>query len=320
MQKQEINLNEGVKAQQEGLQEESKDQNFSLNSDTIDENTLSKNSYSLILGGSIRKHGISPKNINLNEFRVLLQNFKALFKLVEGQKTPQSAKEVTHTFLQDIIDLVKVSAPLKKEFDKDAVKFQGNIQKLVLAQHLGMVSNIKGLIYLQDNQIVKSIQNVAKGMEEESKQGHPSCYHEKVNDENAKNDAIYKNCNHQHPQYYFNNLGVMHIKLQKYNMAMLYLSKALKFLDKSQNGQANPTYQPNQNPNHHISHLSSQKHAEVLLNYGIALYKSKRYEEAFRCFEKVSLFQRGIPIMWYYMGLCCLYFNQEKVEESVASS
>lgn len=75
--------------------------------------------------------------------------------------------------------------------------------------------------------------------------------------------------------------------MHKYNLAIFYFSKALKFIEKNQTGY--PQQQTDkENPNQHISMLHSQKTSEILYNYGLALYKVQRYEEAFRCFEKAS--------------------------------
>jgi Tfp pilus assembly protein PilF len=37
-----------------------------------------------------------------------------------------------------------------------------------------------------------------------------------------------------HPQFYYNNLGILHLRLRKFKMATLYFSKSLKFLEQSQ--------------------------------------------------------------------------------------
>jgi len=89
----------------------------------------------------------------------------------------------------------------------------------------------------------------------------------------------------------------VHLKLQKYSLAIFYFSKALKFLEKTLNGQPATVFEK-ENPNDFISNLSAQKTPEILYNYGIvslviikyikALFKSNRLEEAFRCFEKAS--------------------------------
>lgn len=38
-----------------------------------------------------------------------------------------------------------------------------------------------------------------------------------------------------HPQYYFNNLGILHLRLRKYHLAAFHFSKSLKFLEPAQN-------------------------------------------------------------------------------------
>lgn len=62
---------------------------------------------------------------------------------------------------------------------------------------------------------------------------HPTCAHFLRQDEISKSDSVYTKTYQSHPQYYFNNLGLAHMKMKKYNMAIFYLSKAVKFLEKS---------------------------------------------------------------------------------------
>lgn len=50
----------------------------------------------------------------------------------------------------------------------------------------------------------------------------------------APPDLLYTKCRQMHPQYYFNNLGILHLRLRKFNLATLYFSKAIKFLEVSQ--------------------------------------------------------------------------------------
>jgi hypothetical protein len=61
--------------------------------DTLDENILSKNSFCIIIGSYVRKHGISPKNMNIKEYKLLLQSFKSLFKVARGQKRPTNSEK-----------------------------------------------------------------------------------------------------------------------------------------------------------------------------------------------------------------------------------
>ena len=51
---------------------------------------------------------------------------------------------------------------------------------------------------------------------------------------------------------------------------------------------------------------------EIIYNYGLALFKSGKLLEAFKCFEKVSLGICGHnPKLWFYMGLCSLSLNKQ---------
>lgn len=105
------------------------------------------------------------------------------------------------------------------------------------------------------------------------------------------------------------------MKQKKYNLAIYYLSKAVKFLEKSNDKTiSNPLYSKMQklNPNETLSNTSSQKSYEIVFNYGLALFKSEKYWEAFKCFEKVSLGTlRQNPKLWYYMGVCALNINRQ---------
>ena len=83
----------------------------------------------------------------------------------------------------------------------------------------------------------------------------------------------------------------MHLKMKKYHMAILYLSKAIKFLEKSNDKTYNhpPTKTQKINPNESLSNQASQKTHEIIFNMGLALYRSGKFNEAFKCFEKVSI-------------------------------
>jgi len=59
-------------------------------------------------------------------------------------------------------------------------------------------------------------------------------------------------------------------------MAAFYFSKALKFLERSPNGELQNSLDGS--PHEHINNLNSQKTSEILFNLGLALYKDKKYE------------------------------------------
>jgi len=109
-------------------------------------------------------------------------------------------------------------------------------------------------------------------------------------------------------------MGVVHLKLKKYKLAIYYLSKAVKFLEKSKENSLSTHSLAKEpvNPNENINNSASQKSYEIVFNYGLALFKSQKYFEAFRCFEKVSLgVLKQNPKLWYYMSLCALQTNKD---------
>ena len=69
-------------------------------------------------------------------------------------------------------------------------------------------------------------------------------------------------------------------------------------------------------PHEYISSLNSQRAAEILYNFGLALFKEKKYLQAFKNFEKASSALRGNPKLWYYLGLSVLHLNKQ-VEQSL---
>jgi len=76
--------------------------------ETLDEQTLNRNSYCIVAGAYVRKHGISPKNANISEYKFLLSAYQAFFTLLENPEAQ--------------IDLAPITA-LKEQILTDPVKF-----------------------------------------------------------------------------------------------------------------------------------------------------------------------------------------------------
>lgn len=177
-----------------------------------------------------------------------------------------------------------------------------------------MLTHLKAWSFVKRNAIHKCVKTLWIDESEASKL-HPTCSYTLKTDEISKNDLIYQKTYQSHPQFYFNNLGLVHMKLKKYHMAIYYLSKAVKFLEKSNDKMFTNSAISKQNkinPNESLNNISSQKSYEIVFNYGLALFKSEKYYEAFKCFEKVSLgVLKQNPKLWYYMGLCALKLNKQ---------
>lgn len=141
---------------------------------------------------------------------------------------------------------------------------------------------------------------------------HPTCSYKKDNE--IKQDSIIPKCQSAHPQFYFNNLGVIHLKMKKYALAAIYFGKALKLMQKNDQAGVQGV-----NPIDSTTSHSSLKIGEVCYNYGIALLKCKKYQEAFQCFNRASSLMRNMPRIWYHMALCCLNKQREDSIKAGAS-
>ncbi len=50
--------------------------------ESIEEGIVSINSFCILIGAYLRQHSVSPKNVNVQEYEMLLNSYKALFKLL----------------------------------------------------------------------------------------------------------------------------------------------------------------------------------------------------------------------------------------------
>lgn len=52
----------------------------------IDENVVTQNSFCIMVGAMLRQHSVTPKNVNIKEYETMLNAYKALFKLMQGDR------------------------------------------------------------------------------------------------------------------------------------------------------------------------------------------------------------------------------------------
>ena len=52
--------------------------------ESIEENVVRENSFCIMIGAYLRKLSVSPKNVNLQEYEMLLNAYRALFKLLQN--------------------------------------------------------------------------------------------------------------------------------------------------------------------------------------------------------------------------------------------
>lgn len=77
----------------------------------LDETVISRNSFCIMAGAYLRKHAVSPKNVNLKEYQLLLNAFKALFKIMQkdikgAQEAFDKARQNKQNFSSDATQLV----------------------------------------------------------------------------------------------------------------------------------------------------------------------------------------------------------------------
>ena len=254
--------------------------------EVLDESIINKNSFCIIIGASIRRNAVSPKTVNLYELSMMLNSYKAMFNFLQSGNSTREGE----TFISKAFDH-------KGNFSNDLISFKEEINLPAVAQHLGMLTHLKAWSFVKRNAIHKCVKTLWIDEKDAISGGkplqtHQNCQALRREDEVSRNDLVYQKSYQTHPQYYFNNMGIVHMKLKKYNMAIYYLSKAVKFLDKSNDKYLNnPNISKNAkiNPNENLGTAASQKSHEIIFNYGLALFKSNKYYEAFKCFEKVSL-------------------------------
>jgi hypothetical protein len=51
--------------------------------ESLEENVVSKNSFCIMIGAYLREHAVHPKSVNIQEYEMLLNSYKALFKLLQ---------------------------------------------------------------------------------------------------------------------------------------------------------------------------------------------------------------------------------------------
>jgi len=203
-------------------------------------------------------------------------------------------------------------------FTNDIVAFKEEINMPAVAQHLGMLTHLKAWEAVRNGNNWRGFETFYHDPERETKI-HPSCGTTPRNEQ----DSMYQKSSQSHPAFYFNNIGLAHVRMKRYAMATMYLSKALKFTEKSDDKyMAHPAMAKGAkvNPNEFVNNQASQKTQEILYNFAVSLYKSKKYHEAFKCFEKLTL---GVvasnPKLWYHMGCCAMHLNKQIFEQQETS-
>ena len=140
---------------------------------------------------------------------MLLNSFKAMFSYLQTERSKEGDSFVTKAFDN------------RSNFMSDLVSLKEEISQPALAQHLGLLNNLKSWQHLRKNEIHKCMKQLWP--DDKDTKTHPTCLSSSRGEEES--------ASHSHPQFYYNNLGLVHYKLKKYSLAIFYFTKALRQLE-----------------------------------------------------------------------------------------
>ena len=84
--------------------------------EALDESIINKNSFCVIIGAFIRRNAVSPKTVNLYEFQMLLNSYKAMFNFLTSSRSSREGDSfITKAFDQ------------RGSFSSDIVNFKDEI-------------------------------------------------------------------------------------------------------------------------------------------------------------------------------------------------
>ena len=101
--------------------------------ENLDENVVSKNSFCILVGAYLRKHAVSPKNVNIKEYEMLLNAYKALFLIM--QKNFKKAQQCYEKAIQ-----------CRASVSSDAAQLTPQLLKPASQQHVGLLLHVRAMI------------------------------------------------------------------------------------------------------------------------------------------------------------------------------
>ena len=118
--------------------------------EALDENIINKNNFSIIIGAFVRKNAISQKTVNLQEYQMLLNSYKAMFNYLSSKR--QNSKEY--------------ESLITKAFDQNGnicsyiVNFKDEVNQPAVAQYLRMLTHLRAWSFIRVNAYHKSIKTL----------------------------------------------------------------------------------------------------------------------------------------------------------------
>eukprot|EP00750_Incisomonas_marina_P003425 INCI13112.1.p1 GENE.INCI13112.1~~INCI13112.1.p1 ORF type:complete len:730 (+),score=118.55 INCI13112.1:188-2377(+) len=111
---------------------------------------------------------------------------------------------------------------------------------------------------------------------------------------------------------FYNNMGCVHYRLNKYTSAAFYFTRALQ-VSVAQKQRAAAHESDKRTVPAHNQRTALGNHGEVSYNNGMALLAAHDYVSAFKCFQKAIFLFSSWPCLWFRMSECCTKaYNAQK--------
>jgi len=256
-------------------------------------------SNSLILPAEVYKQGDRPRVNSRMEFGIITLIYKIQVCIYNGNFDIAARKmSELETQFNEFISYLKSLSTLKstgsdKQKSANDSKYNEMISERLQGYMHMMFKHLKACLAYHYNDTKKCIQILAT----------PSSF------DKFDNPKMFSSPYELFLQY--NNLGCVHFKENKYNLACFYLTKAVNVLQKQlkPESMSNMSNVEECSKNKYESALfltySSKAHY-VLYNLGTALFKSKKYNETIEIFSSISDKMVDHPKFWYNFGLTYL--------------
>ena len=101
------------------------------------------------MGAHVRKSAVSPKTVNMAEFLMVLNSFKAMYNcLLNSKNTREGESFISKAFEK------------QNNISEDLVTFKDEINVPAVAQHLGMLTHLKAWSFVRQNAMQKCMKTL----------------------------------------------------------------------------------------------------------------------------------------------------------------
>lgn len=164
--------------------------------------------FSVLMGSYLKSFAKSPKNPCLFEYQYALTYFETQINQIEGRLEESEANlgslrtNLDHLNNRNTAKMSKIDEPL-------SIQCRSMFYFLLSKQ-----------FYLK-GEYQDSIKKLSFNDRARDKNSHASSF-AVLKEEDLARDVVLQNCEQQHPLYFYNNIGVVHLRMKKYALASFY--------------------------------------------------------------------------------------------------